>query len=130
MQLPLVFQLGNPFLQVMNPAMNPPPVHLQLCFARAPCTDAASLPGKHQPLPTQPWQVVPELCQLHLQLAGSRPGPLGKNIQNQGRPVHYPQTGTHFQIALLGRADFIIHNQQIRFHILCQHANLINLAPA
>ena len=31
---------------------------------------------------------------------------------------------------LLGRADFIIHNQQIRFHILCQHANLINLAPA
>ena len=73
--------------------------------------------------------MIAKLSQFHLQLSLPRPGPLCKNIQNQGRAVNDLHAQHSFQIVLLGWRQFIIQNQKICFQILDFHGQLIDFSP-
>ena len=63
------------------------PVGLELRLTRSSGTDAAAEALQVGPLPDQPRQQIGELRQLDLELAFTRPRPLGEDVEDEGRPV-------------------------------------------
>ena len=111
MQAAVLAQALDLALDVMYLRIDTATVYLQLGLAWPARTDAAAKAGQNQALPSQAWQVILELCQLDLQLALTRAGPLGKDIQDQSRTVNDLDAEDLFQIMLLGRRQLIVEDQ-------------------
>ena len=70
-----------------------PAIRFQTGLAGASGANAAALTGKGTAHARQPGQQVLILRQLHLKPPFSGLGPLGKDVENQGRPVNYCGSG-------------------------------------
>ncbi len=75
--------------------------------------DAALLALQVGPAAYQAGGHVFQLSQLDLQLALMGTGTLGKNVENQSRAIQHPALELPFQIALLGRAQAMVEDNQL-----------------
>ena len=71
-----------------------------------------------------------QLGEFNLQLAFMRPGPRGKNIENQTRAIQNPALQQLFQIALLAGRQIVIEDCQFHTGFLDHGGNLLRLAAA
>ena len=55
-----------------------------------------------------------QLSKLNLQFAFVAFCPEGKNIQDQGDPIHHPQVELPFEVALLCRAERLVKQDNVR----------------
>src|SRR4051794_30170162 len=87
-------------------------VDFELRFTRAPRADAASLPRKVAPHPSQTRQQILQLRQLDLEAAFAAPGALREDVENElGAIEHFPRQQI-FQVASLGRRKFVVENNR------------------
>ena len=111
--------------QLRDARANAPPVDLQLRLtgtahadraADAAATRAARAAADARevaPAPGQPRQPVFELRQLHLQLALARAGVLREDVQNQRGAVDDARFSQRCEIALLGRGDLVVDDDEV-----------------
>src|SRR5207253_10673569 len=83
---PHAFELA---LEPCDSLLHPPPIHLELSFARTACADAARLPRQVMPHPRQPWQQILQLRELDLEAAFATAGALGEDIEDQLRAIEH-----------------------------------------
>ena len=119
LQLPL--QLGDLPVDV-------PPVRLQLGLAGAPGADGALLALQVLPHARQPGQQIFILGQLHLQPPFSGPGPLGKDVQDQGGAVQHRDVQLLAEHPLLGGGQAVVKDDHVRVHGVDQLLHLGHLA--
>ena len=107
-----------------------PPVGLQLGLAGAAGADGALLALQVGPHAQQPGQQILVLGQLHLEPALPGPGPLGEDVQDQGRPVQHLDAQVLRQRPLLGGREGIVKDHHVGPHGLHQLLDLRRLALA
>ena len=107
-----------------------PPVGLQLGLAGAAGADGALLALQVGPHAQQPGQQILVLGQLHLEPSLPGAGPLGEDIQDQGRPVQHLDAQLLRQHPLLGGGQGVIHHHHVRPHGPHQLLHLSRLALA
>ena len=100
-------------LELAHPPQHPPPVDLQLRFARAPRTDLAGLLRQRLPPAPKARQPVAELGQLDLRLAFLAPGVLGEDVEDDGSPVDRGAAEQLFQVAGLGRRQLVVEDDRV-----------------
>ena len=54
-----------------------------------------------------------QLRQLHLQLTFAGAGVAGKDVEDELRPIQYPDVELALQVALLRRREFVIENDHV-----------------
>ena len=108
--------------------MDEPPVGLQLGLAGAPGADGPLLPLQVLPHTGQPGQQVLVLGQLHLEPALAGPGPLGEDVQNEGRAVQHLDTQHLAEHPLLGGAEVVVKDDQVGLGGRHQLPDLVHLA--
>ena len=111
-------------------ACNFPAVRLKLCFTRAACADAAAELRHLNAASGESRQHVVQLSELHLQLTFSGSRMLGKNIEDQLRSIDHSPLNNLFDIALLGRAEIVIEEQDIGVDRSGGSSNFLELASA
>ena len=109
---------------------NPPPVGLQLGFARTAGADAAALPRHLHAMARQPRQHVVQLRQFHLQAPFPRAGARGENVEDQLGPVDDLGGQRLFEIALLGGAQVLIEDDHVGIAALDGSRQFVHLAAA
>jgi len=122
-----LLQLG---LQLGNFPVDVPPVAFQLSLAGAAGADGALLALQVGPHAQQPGQQILVLGQLHLEPSLPGAGPLGEDIQDQGRPVQHLDAQLLRQHPLLGGGQGVIHHHHVRPHGPHQLLHLSRLALA
>jgi hypothetical protein len=100
-------------LELIDSALNPAAIGFELRFARATSADAASELRHGFSSSSQARQQVFELSQLDLQLALSRPGMPGKDVENQLRPIEYPARKCCLEIPQLGWGQVVIEEHKV-----------------
>ena len=86
--LSLMAEVLDLFLELRNAVANAAAVGFEFRFARPASADAAHEPRECGILPDhKPRQKILQLCKLDLQLAFPALRPLGKNVEDQLRPV-------------------------------------------
>ena len=73
---------------------------------------------------------MPQLGQLHLQLAFMAVGTLGKDVQDQAGAVNHPPPQCTLQVALLHRAQRMVDQDQVGFGGVGSGAHFFQLATA
>src|SRR5208283_2689183 len=89
-------------------------VGFQLRLAGSASTDAAAQPRHLDTTPRQAWQQVIELRQFDLEAAFARAGTRGENVEDQLSAVDDPGAHRFLEVALLGRREFAIENDDVR----------------
>ena len=120
-QSPLLLDLLEPAAEHDDPPVREPAVGFQLRLARPTRADAGSYrpgapaePLEVLPHPAHPGQVVLELRELDLELALGARGVLGKDVEDQLRPVHHPSVERVLERPLLGRIELAVDEEHVR----------------
>ena len=100
--------------QDRDPAARQPAIGLQLRLAGAAGAETATEPLEVLPEPPHPGQVVLQLRQLDLQLPLRGHGVLGKDVEDQLRPVDHPRLEGVLELALLHRRELVVDEQRLR----------------
>ena len=116
--------------QLLDLAADVPPVGLQLGLAGAAGADGALLALQVGPHAQQPGQQILVLGQLHLEPSLPGAGPLGEDVQDQGRPVQHLDAQFLRQHPLLGGGQGVIHHHHVGPHGPHQLLHLSRLALA
>ena len=103
-------------------------VTLQLGFTRTAQTNTALLAFKVSPAAHQTSGQMVKLSQLDLQLAFKGAGAQGKNIEYQAGTVDHALLERIFKIFLLTRAEVVIDQNKVGFHLLYKLGKLIKFA--
>jgi hypothetical protein len=122
--------LQRPF-QPLNPISDQPPVSLDLSFAWTSGANSAAKTLQVRPLAGQTRQQVFVLSQFNLKSALFGLCSAGEDIQNQRGPVNYFYVSQSvFQVALLGRRQFVVTDERVESTGLSQLFQLLQFALA
>jgi hypothetical protein len=122
--------LQRPF-QPLNPISDQAPVSLDLGFAWASSANSAAKTLQVRPLAGQTRQQVFVLSQFDLKSALFGLGSAGEDIQNQRGPVDdFYVSQSVFQVALLGRRQFVVADERVESASLGQLFQLLQFALA
>ncbi len=111
-----------------NAAIDLATVSLQLRFTRAAGADAAAELGHLHATSGKPRQQVIQLGKLHLKLAFTTARVSRKDIKNELGTVDHPGVHFFFDIALLGRREFVVHQDQVSLGRRSGAGDLLQLA--
>ena len=109
----LPFEILEALLEQRDPPPRQSPVRLQLRLARASRSDAAAESLEVLPHAAHARQVVFELRQLDLQLPFRGDCVLGKDVEDQLRPVDDPNAELVLEEALLRRLELVVDEQAL-----------------
>jgi hypothetical protein len=107
-----------------------PPVDFELGFARAARADAATQPGEDEALAAEAGKVVFELGQFDLEFAFVGAGPLGEDVEDERGPVEHLGAEGLFEVALLGRRQFVVEDHEVGAFFLAGRGDVLNLSAA
>jgi hypothetical protein len=137
--MPVVADTDNPLLEHRNAFTDCASVDFQLGLTgTARCNSSSSTaagrrPSKSgEPYPQlgQAWKQILQLCEFYLKLTFTGSGALRKNIQDQRCPINNLAPDALFKVALLGRREFIIKDDEIRALLTDDVTKLLNLPLA
>jgi hypothetical protein len=100
---PYAAHIFDLLFDVPDPPKNPPPVSLELSFARSASADPAAELRHFHAAPRQPWQHVLKLRQFHLQLTLASARVPRENIENELCAIDDPRVDHALNIPLLRR---------------------------
>jgi hypothetical protein len=124
---PHVFDL---LLDVPDAPRNLPPIGFELRFTRAACADATSQLRHLDAMTCEAWQHVVQLRQFDLQLAFSRARVARKNVEDQLGAIDDSPLDDLFNIALLGRAEIVVEQENVGIHRGCRAGDFFKFARA
>jgi hypothetical protein len=98
---------------MLNPTLDKAAVSLELGLPRASGADATSKAFEVRPAPGKARQKVFLLSKLDLQSTFMGMCPASEDVQNEGSAVDHLGIDHTLYIALLGRGEFVIENNQV-----------------
>ena len=100
-RLPTLAHRLHPLLHLLDAQADDAAVRLQLLLPGAPRSDTTTRAGEVGPQTREPWQLVLQLGQLHLQPPLCRLSPLGEDVQDQAAAVQHLHVQQVLEGALL-----------------------------
>ena len=88
------------------------------------------LPGQVAPEPRQARQQMLKLRQFDLQLAFPRAGALREDVEDERRPVEHLALETRFQVAALGRGEFVVEDDRVHLLAAATRGKFVGFAAA
>ena len=126
----LLADLVDPFLHLLDPLADDPPVGLELGLARAARADTAAGPAQVGPHPGQPRQLVFELGELDLEAPFVGLGVQGEDVQDQPAAVDHLDLEQLLERPLLGRRELVVGDQHVKAGLALRAQQLLGLALA
>ena len=126
----LLAYLVDPFLHLLDPLTDDPPVRFELALARAPRSDAAASAREVSPQAGEPRELVFELRQLDLEAALVRLGVLGEDVEDQPAAIDDLHVEERFECLLLGRRQLVVGHQQPEAGLVLGGDQVLGLALA
>ena len=118
-------------LNLVDPLAHLAAIHLELALALAAAhANAALLPRQVRPEARQPRQQVVQLRQLHLELAFTRAGALGEDVENQRCAVENLALENLLEVAALRRGEFLVEHYRVHPFLRTLIGELSSLAGA
>ena len=119
---------GQVVLEVVDPFLDEPAVHLELFFTRATHPDAHLQPRQVGPHPLEPWQGIFELGQFHGEpcLVGAGAG--REDVENHLRTVEHLGLDFAFEVADLGRGEIVVEDDDVGIVVFDEHRHFGDLA--
>jgi hypothetical protein len=112
-----------------HPMSKLPAVELDLRLAGSTArSDPTNLALEVRPGPGQTGQLILELRHLHLELGLASARPLGKDLDDQAGPIGDGALELLLEIALLNRAELVVHDDQIVVQLGTEILHLLDLA--
>ena len=113
-----------------NPLVDETPIRLELRLARPAQADPPFLALQVRPSSYQPGGEMLELRELHLELALEGARALREYVEDEGSPVVDPALDMAFEVALLGRAQRVVEEDDFGLPRRHLGADLVGLAGA
>ena len=127
---PLLADVLDPLLHLLDPLADEPPVGLELGLAGAAGADAAAGPRQVRPHAGQARQLVLQLGQLHLEAPLVGPGVLGEDVEDQAAPVDDLDLEELLEGALLARRQLVVGDEDAEAGLRLRREQLLGLALA
>src|SRR6185437_3055004 len=105
-------------------------IGLELCLTRPAHADAALLPLEVAPAAHQAAADVPQLRELHFELALEAARTLREDVEDEAVAVEHPLTREGLEVALLAGRERVIHQDHVRLTGLGCVLQLLSLAAA
>ena len=119
---------GQVVLEVVDPFLDEPAVHLELFFTRATHADAHLQPRQVGPHPLETRQGIFKLGQLHGEpcLVGAGAG--REDVEDHLRTVEHLGLEFAFEVAGLGRGEIVVEDDDVGIVMLDEHRQFGDLA--
>ena len=127
---PVLADLLDPLLHLLDPVADDPPVGLELALAGSPGADPAAGPREVGPQPGEARQLVLELGELDLEAALVGLGVLGEDVEDEPAAVDDLDVEEALERLLLGRAQLVVGDEEVEAGLRLGRDELLRLALA